>query len=68
MLLPTQEVPCPNGELHAQGGGPIMKTAQADLKRPALFRLLADDLLAAFLRIPLDVKTENRSCKSRFSR
>ena len=45
-----------------------MKTAQADLKCPALFRLLADDLLAAFLRIPLDVKTENRSCKSRFSR
>jgi hypothetical protein len=23
--LPTQEVPCPNGELHAQGGGHIMQ-------------------------------------------
>jgi hypothetical protein len=34
----AQEVPCPNGELHAQGGSHIMQTRQADLKKcPASF-------------------------------
>jgi hypothetical protein len=69
LALPTQEVPYRNGERHAQGDRHIMQVG-GDIMQTAPF---ADDLLAASSegicapKGPLDVKTENRSCKSRFS-